>query len=122
MRNIRVSPRKLRLLANLARGKSVQRATDDLRFNRNKLAGEMVKLIRSAISNASQQRGVDVDKLIVKEICVDKGPTLKRFMTRARGSASTILKRMSHVSVVVGEAQEAKVKKNAKKSVSKGDK
>jgi large subunit ribosomal protein L22 len=112
LKNIRISPRKLRLVVNVARGKNVQRAIDELRYSANTMAGEVVKLIRSAVSNASQQRGVNVDNLIVKKIFVDQGPTMKRFMTRARGSSARILKRMSHLTVIVDEAKaKEKVKK-----------
>jgi large subunit ribosomal protein L22 len=104
-RNLRVSPRKLRLLANLARGKDVQTAIETVRYSNRKLAVEVVKLIRSAVNNATQKRGVDLDKLYVKNICVDQGPTLKRFMARARGSGARILKRSAHLTVVVGERQ-----------------
>lgn len=104
LRFLRIAPRKLRLLADLARGKSVERAIDDLRFCEKKLAAEVIKLIRSATNNATQiERGVDVDKLYIKKILVDGAPTMKRFITRARGSASSIMKRMSHLTVVVGE-------------------
>lgn len=110
--NIRVSPRKLRLVVDVARGKSVARAIDDLRFSRNRLSSEVVRLIRSAVNNASRHRGVDVDKLVVKKIMVDQGATMKRFMTRARGSGSRILKRMAHLTVVVGEPPEGGGKKS----------
>lgn len=104
LRNLRISPRKLRLVADLVRDQSVERALDALRFCERKLSGEVIKLIRSAVNNATQaQRGVDVDKLYVKKIFVDGAPTMKRIMTRARGSASQILKRMSHITVVVDE-------------------
>lgn len=101
---LRISPRKLRLMVDLARGKSVEDAIDAVRFCERKLSGEVIKLIRSAVNNATQaQRGVDVDKLYVKKIFVDGAPSIKRFITRARGSASSILKRMSHITVVVDE-------------------
>lgn len=106
LKNIRISPRKLMLVADVARGKNVQHAINALRFSSNRQAKDVVKLIRSAINNASQHRGVDVDKLYIKSIYVDKGPTMKRFMTRARGSASRILKRISHLTVVVAEAKQ----------------
>lgn len=104
-RNLRISARKLRLLANLARGKDIQQAIDVVRYSNKKLATEVVKLIRSAVNNASQVRGVNVDRLFVRTITVDQGPTLKRFMTRARGSGARILKRMAHMTVVVDERQ-----------------
>lgn len=127
LRNIKISPRKLRLVANVARGKTVERAIDDLRFSDNTMARDVVKLIRSAINNATQnQRGVNIDNLVVKRIFVDQGPTMKRFMTRARGSAARILKRISHLTVVVDEAVVAEKKaqgkgdKKSKKTASKG--
>jgi large subunit ribosomal protein L22 len=101
--NLHISARKLRLLANLARGKDVQHAIEVVRYSNKKLASEVIKLIRSAVNNASQVRGVNVDRLFVKRIMVDQGPTLKRFMTRARGSGARILKRMAHMTVVVDE-------------------
>lgn len=124
MKNIRISARKLRLVVDVARGKKIQRAIDDLSFSKNTMAGDVVKLIKSAVNNASQQRGVNVDNLIVKKIFVDQGPIMKRFMTRARGSSSRILKRTSQMTVVVDEAQEGvgKTKKVSKKSTEKGAK
>jgi len=100
---IRVSPQKLRLVADVARGKTAQKAIDSLRFNDKRMAKTVVSLLESAVNNATQNRGVDVDKLVVKRIFVDKGPTMKRFMTRARGGASTILKRTSKLTVVLEE-------------------
>lgn len=109
---LRVSARKLRLLADLARGKNVQVAIDALRFSNRKMADDIVSIIRSAVNNASQKQTVNIDNLYVKTILVDEGPTLKRIMARARGSADQILKRMSHLTVVVDERQvKEKVKK-----------
>lgn len=127
LRNIRMSPRKLRLVADVVRGKPVQRAIDDLRFSTNTMAIQVVKLIRSAINNASQNRGVNVDNLVVKTIYVDQGPTFKRILTRARGSADRLLKRSAHLTVIVDEAEikEKKAVKGSKKQASgaqKGDK
>ncbi|MBF0103701.1 MAG: 50S ribosomal protein L22 [Deltaproteobacteria bacterium] len=104
-RNIRVTPRKLRLLIDLVRGKDVQVAIDQMQFNAKSKSNLVLKMIRSAVNNASQNRGVNVDKLFVKKILVDKGPTMKRFMPRARGGASTILKRTSHLTVILDERQ-----------------
>ena len=109
---LRVSARKLRLLADLARGKNVQVAIDALRFSNRKMADDIVTIIRSAVNNASQKQTVNIDNLYVKTILVDEGPTLKRIMARARGSADQILKRMSHLTVVVDEREvKEKVKK-----------
>lgn len=109
---LRISPRKLRLVVDVARGKNVQDAIDSLRFSNKKMADEVVRLIRSAVNNATQNQSVDVDKLIVKKIFVDGGPIMKRILPRARGSADRIMKRMSHVTVVVDEAPKAEKKKS----------
>lgn len=101
--NMRVSQRKLGLLADFVRGKGVQQAIDSLRFNEKRWARKVLSVVQSALNNASQNRGVNVDRLYVKKVFVEKGPTLKRFMTRARGSASQILKRISHLTVVLEE-------------------
>ena len=126
LKNIRMSPRKLRLVADAVRGKPVQSAIDDLSFSTNTMAIQVVRLIRSAINNASQNRGVNVDNLVVKKIYVDQGQTLKRIMTRARGSADQLLKRSAHLTVIVDEAEvkEKKAAKGSKKasSAQKGDK
>lgn len=100
---LRVSPRKLRLVADLVRGRKVQTALDALDLSSKRWAKDVAKLVRSAVNNASQNRGVNVDALVVKKICVDQGPTMKRFMTRARGSGARILKRTSHMFVVLDE-------------------
>lgn len=115
LKNLRISPRKLRLLADAVRGQGVERAISTLRFSSKKMSQEMIRAIRSAISNALSERSADVDKMIVKEIFIDGGPTMKRFMSRARGSSSSILKRTSHLTVLVGEKDQKT--KSAKKTV-----
>lgn len=115
LKNLRISPRKLRLLADAVRGQGVERAISTLRFSSKKMSQEMIRAIRSAISNATNERSADVDKMIVKEIFIDGGPTMKRFMSRARGSSSSILKRTSHLTVLVGEKDQKT--KPAKKTV-----
>ena len=104
-KNIRVAPRKLRLLADLIRGKGVQMAIDDMNVSSKRWSKQVSKIVKSALNNASQNRGVNVDNLYVKRVFVDKGPTMKRFMTRARGGAATILKRMAHLTVILDERQ-----------------
>jgi large subunit ribosomal protein L22 len=100
---MRVSPRKLGLVAAMVRGKDVQRAIDTLKFSDKKWSNNFITLINSAVNNASSQRGVNVDSLYVKTVNVGKSLTLKRFMTRARGGASQILKRCSCVTVILEE-------------------
>ncbi len=101
LKNYRQSPRKVRLLADLVRGKKVAKALEVLSFTNKRAAEPVVKLINSAVANA-KQHGADVEKLFIKSIAVDKGIVLKRFMPRARGSAAQILKRASHISVELG--------------------
>lgn len=98
LKNYRQTPRKVRLLADLVRGKSVKSALELLSHTSKRAAEPVAKLIRSAAANAKSQ-GIDVEKLRVKTILVDKGLVLKRFMPRARGSAARILKRGCHVKV-----------------------
>jgi len=102
LKNYRQSPRKVRLIADLVRGKSAADALTTLRFVDKRAAQPFAKLIESAVANAKVQ-GANLDKLFIKAVQVNKAPTLKRFMPRARGSASRINKRNSHLSVELGE-------------------
>lgn len=101
LKNYRQSPRKVRLLADLVRGKKVTKALDMLTFVNKRAALPFTKLIESALANAKSQ-GADANALIVKSVAVNKGTVLKRFMPRARGSASRINKRNSHIMVELG--------------------
>ncbi len=100
-----MGPRKIRLIADVVKGQPVQVALDNLRYMSRTAARPLYKLIRSAVSNADQKEGVDVDTLFIKTIMVDQGPTMKRWLPRARGRANRILKRTSHVTVVLDERQ-----------------
>ena len=100
---LRVAPRKVRLVADIVRGRSVQEALDRLSFSKVSSALDIAKLIRSAVANADRKGGVDVDTLMVRTIYVDQGPTLRRSLPRARGSASRINKKTSHITVILGE-------------------
>ncbi len=101
LKNYRQSPRKVRLLADLVRGKSVVKALETLSFANKRASEPFAKLIKSAAANAKSQ-GTDVQSLVVKSVAVDKGTVLKRVMPRARGSAARINKRNSHISVELG--------------------
>lgn len=103
LRYLRVAPRKVRLVADAVRGLPVQQAIDMLAFARKSSAIDISKLLRSAVANADQKGGVDVDNLVVKTIYVDQGPIIRRFLARARGSASRINKKTSHITVVLEE-------------------
>ncbi|OGZ04030.1 MAG: 50S ribosomal protein L22 [Candidatus Lloydbacteria bacterium RIFCSPHIGHO2_01_FULL_41_20] len=101
--NYRQSPRKVRLVASLIKGKSVDDALSSLRILVKKAGSPIEKLIRSSVANAEKNFGLDSKNLIVKNIRVDKGVTLKRSMPRARGSAFPINKRASNVTVILAE-------------------
>lgn len=100
---IRVSPRKTRIVAENIKGKGVEDALNILRFTSQKPAKILSKVLYSAISNAEQKPGVDVDSLIVDTIVVNEGPTWKRIQPRAMGRAYRIRKRTSHITIVVKE-------------------
>jgi large subunit ribosomal protein L22 len=100
---IRISPQKVRLVADLIRGKKVDDALNLLMFTPKSSAPVIAKVLKSAIANAGQREGVDVDTLLVKSIIVDEGPTMKRFRARAMGRGTRILKRMSHITITVEE-------------------
>lgn len=103
LKMVRMTPRKMRVVANQVRGKAAQEAVDYLTFCKRRAALPLLKLIKSAIANADHKGGMDVDALVIKELLVDAGPTMKRWMPRARGMATPILKRTSRVSVVLDE-------------------
>ena len=102
----RISPQKMRLVADQIRGLSVDRALNILTFSNKKGADIVKKVLESAIANAEHNDGADIDELKVSSICVDQGPTLKRLRPRARGRADRIIKRMSHLTVTVAEPEE----------------
>ncbi|MEN8139963.1 MAG: 50S ribosomal protein L22 [Thermodesulfobacteriota bacterium] len=102
-RFIRISPQKARLVADMIRGKQVEEAVTTLRFTPKKGARVLRKVLESAIANASQNDAIDVDNLFVKTIFVDGGPMLKRIRPRAMGRATKILKRTSHITIVLDE-------------------
>ncbi|MBX3726969.1 MAG: 50S ribosomal protein L22 [Xanthomonadales bacterium] len=103
LRGARISPQKARLVADQVRGMPVGRATDVLAFSPKKGAALIKKLLLSAVSNAENNQGADVDELKVARIFVDEGPRLKRFAARAKGRGTRIVKRTSHITVVVGD-------------------
>ncbi len=102
---VRISPMKVRKIIGGIKGKPVETGLNKLRFMPQKAAGLVEKVIRSAVANADQNSDVDVDTLVIKNILVDQGPSLKRFRARARGRGSRILKKTSHITVVVAEEQ-----------------
>ena len=104
---VRVSPRKARIVVDKIRGKEVVDALDILRFNERAISEVVSKVVVSAASNAENNFGVRQENLVIKEAYVDEGPTLKRYRPRAKGSASPIMKRTSHITIVVATREEA---------------
>lgn len=99
----RLSPQKTRLVIDMVRGKAVQEAINILKFSPQKAAAIVSTLVTSAVANAEQKGVSDLDRLFVKEIMVDQGPVLKRFLPRAQGRATKIRKPTSHILVVLAE-------------------
>ena len=109
--SVRISPRKLNLVAQSIRGLKVQRALNELEFSHKRIAKDVRKALYSAISNAENNHNLDIDNLVVAEAYVGKGIVMKRFASRARGRSSRIMKPFSELTIVVrelgAEAQEA---------------
>ena len=98
-----ISAQKVRLVADQVRGLQVERALELLNFSPKKAAHLVRKVLESAIANAEHNEGADVDELKISEICVNEGPTMKRWRARAKGRANQILKRTSHIQITVAE-------------------
>jgi len=104
-KTVRISPRKVKLVIDLIRGKDVGEAFAILKHTPKAASPMVEKVLKSAVSNAEHNEGMDIDNLYVKEVYVGAGPTLKRFRPRAQGRASQILKRTSHTTIVVAEKE-----------------
>jgi len=102
-KHARISAQKCRLVADQIRGLSVENALNILKFSQKKAAALIKKVLDSAISSAEHNEGADVDDLIVARIYVNEGPRMKRLRARAKGRGNRILKRMSHITVVVAD-------------------
>nr|VFJ95375.1 MAG: large subunit ribosomal protein L22 [Candidatus Kentron sp. LFY]VFJ97377.1 MAG: large subunit ribosomal protein L22 [Candidatus Kentron sp. LFY]VFK20803.1 MAG: large subunit ribosomal protein L22 [Candidatus Kentron sp. LFY] len=103
LRFARISPQKVRLIADQVRGLQVERAVDLLALSKKKAAKIVKKVLNAAIANADHNEGADIDKLFVRVICIDQGPSYKRIRARARGRANRILKRTSHITLMVSD-------------------
>ncbi len=114
LKNYHQTPRKVRMVADLLRGKRVSEALQILQFLPKRAAGPLAKLIKSAFANA-KALGKNEINLHIKDIRVDKGIVMHRFMPRARGSSAPIKKRLSHVKVLLGEQNQKSGIKNEKK-------
>ena len=106
LRNLRISPQKLNLVAQMIRGQRADKALATLTFSKRRIARDVKKLLESAIANAENNHQLDVDRLFVKEAYVGKSIVMKRFRPRARGRVGKIVKPFSHITVVVREREE----------------
>jgi large subunit ribosomal protein L22 len=102
-RYARISPQKARLVADLIRGKTAENAVNMLAFSDKKAADLFKKVLDSAMANAENNEGADIDTLKIVEVYVDEGPRMKRMSARAKGRGNRIVKRLSHITVVVGD-------------------
>ena len=102
----RISAQKCRLVANAIRGLKVDKALEFLQFNNKKASSLILKVLESAVANAENNNSQDIDDLMVKNILIDEGPTGKRHMPRPRGRVNEILKRSSHITVIVSDGKE----------------
>ncbi len=100
---VRISPQKVRKLVDAIKGQPVESGLNMLKYMPQKAAGLVEKTVRSAAANADSNHGIDVDSLVIQNLIVDQGPSLKRFRARARGRGARILKRSSHITVVLAE-------------------
>ena len=112
---IRISPRKLRYVADAIRAKRVNDAVDLLTFTTKKAALIIKKAVQSAAANATENHKMNEDDLVVEKIFINEGPILKRFRPRARGRATRIRKRTSHLTVIVSDGKEEEAKGNGSK-------
>ena len=108
LKNIRVSPQKLNLVAQMIRKETVSKAVSILQFSKRRISNVVEKALRSAIANAENNHSLDIDKLFVKEAFVGKGIVMKRFHARARGRGARILKPFSHLTIILSEEMEEK--------------
>ena len=114
LRYLRITPRKVRVVADLIRGKNVNQALAQLAYVEKRAAEPVAKLLRSAVANAEQankDQSLDVDRLLVKQLMVDQGPSLRRYMPRAMGRAFKVLKKTSHVSLTISDENPKKKKR-----------
>ena len=103
LKHVRISSQKVRRLIGAIKGKPVQAGLDILKYMPQKAANIVEKIIRSAVANADQRSDIDIDLLVIRNVTADQGPTLKRFKARARGRGTRILKRTSHITVILAK-------------------
>ncbi len=104
---VRISPQKVRKVIGGIKGKPVESGLQKLKFMPQKAANILEKIIRSAVANADQNADIDIDMLVIQNITADQGPSLKRWKARARGRGTRVLKRTSHITVILAEENSA---------------
>jgi large subunit ribosomal protein L22 len=114
---IKMSPKKVRLVIDVVRGMKVQESLDQLKFMNKWASRPVEKLVNSAVANAKNNFELDVDNLYIKEVRVDEGPTIHRWMPKAHGRATPIRKKMSHIILVLGEIKDSGVKEAKKQKI-----
>ncbi|MEA2097762.1 MAG: 50S ribosomal protein L22 [Patescibacteria group bacterium] len=117
LRNLRISPRKVRLVADVVRGMNVYNAKIQLEFINKKSSQPVLKLLNSAIANAKHNFDLDENDLYISSIFVNEGATLKRWIPRAMGRASKINKRISHITIILDKVKDSIAKEGEKKSL-----
>lgn len=105
LKHLHIAPRKVRLVVDMIRGKNVDKARNSLNFTTKRATKPVLKLLNSAVANADENHDMDLSRLFIKKITVDEGPTFKRWLPRARGSADEIKKRTSHVTIILEEKE-----------------
>ena len=105
LKNVRVSPQKLNLVAQMIRNQSASKALSILQFSKRRISNDIEKALRSGIANAENNHSLDIDKLVVKEAYVGKGVVMKRFVARARGRGAKIIKPYSHLTILLSEQE-----------------
>ncbi len=115
-KSLRISPQKLNLVAGLIRGKKVDQAMAELEFSQKRIAGDVRKCVMSAVANAENNHGLDVNELVVAEAYVGKNMVLKRFHARGRGRGAPVMKPFSQLTVVVRQVEETEEPKKAAKT------
>lgn len=118
-KHVKISPRKARLVADIVRGAKIGNALDQLSFTNKKATKPIEKLVNSALANAENNYELDKDNLYIKSIMVNEGPTLHRWMPRARGRATPIRKRTSHIEIILGELVDSGDKSAKKQKIDK---
>ena len=105
LKNVRVSPQKLNLVAQMIRNQSASKALSILQFSKRRISNDVEQALRSVIANAENNHSLDIDKLVVKEAYVGKGVVMKRFVARARGRGAKIIKPYSHLTILLSEQE-----------------